>query len=236
MGRTFLSRHPADPDVAATAALIGDHNRAAILFALLDGLELPASELAFRAGTSPTAASAHLAKLVAGGLLRVRIFGRQRLFRLASADVAHAMESLSVIARPQAIVALSQSTAVARIREARSCYDHLAGKFGVAFTDALLKRKAVRLADKEFIVTRSGEALFEALDIDVEAARSKRRNFARACVDWTERRPHLAGSLGASILERFLASGWVARHTQDRSLIVTPKGRSEIAACLGLAI
>jgi DNA-binding transcriptional ArsR family regulator len=228
MPSRFLSRHPADPDVASIAALIGDRTRAAILFALLDGLELSASELAFRAGTSPTATSTHLAKLVAAQLLTARVSGRQRLFALASPDIAHAMEALSVIARPRPIVALSQSTAVARIREARSCYDHLAGRLGVAFTDVLLKRKALRLSEKEFIVTRSGETLFASLEIDIAAAREKRRNFARVCIDWTERRPHLAGSLGASVLERFLASGWVVRHKHDRSLSLTSQGRAEL--------
>jgi DNA-binding transcriptional ArsR family regulator len=236
MPSRFLSRHPADPDVASIAALIGNRTRAAILFALLDGGELSASELAFRAGTSPTATSTHLAKLVAAQLLTARVSGRQRLFALASPDIAHAMEALSVIARPRPIVGLSQNTSVARIREARSCYDHLAGRLGVAFTDVLLQRKALRLSEKEFIVTRSGEAFFAAVEVDVAAAREKRRNFARACTDWTERRPHLAGSLGAAVLGRFLAAGWVTRHKLDRSLSITPHGRIELQERFGIRL
>jgi len=228
MARRLQTRYPADPNVAAIGALIGDRNRAAMLFALLDGRELPASELAFRAGTSPTAASAHLAKLVAGGLLNVTTSGRQRLFRLASPDIGHAMEALAVIARPQPVVALSQNTAMARLREARSCYDHLAGRLGVAFTDYLLKARALRLSDDEFTLTRTGEALLATLEIDVDAARRKRRNFARACTDWTERRPHLAGSLGASVMEHFFVSGWIARNRQDRALRITDKGHAEL--------
>jgi DNA-binding transcriptional ArsR family regulator len=229
MSRRSAGRHPVDPDVASIGALIGDRTRAAVLFALLDGRELPASELAFRAGTSPTAASAHLAKLVSGGLLVVASSGRQRLFRLASPDVADAIEALAVIARPEPVVALSQSTALSRLREARSCYDHVAGRLGVAFTDVLLERKALRPCEEEFNVTRAGEAFFAALDIDLDAARQKRRCLARACTDWTERRPHLAGSLGAAVLERFLTARWVARNTHDRALRITEEGNAELA-------
>ncbi|MDB5029205.1 MAG: ArsR family transcriptional regulator [Candidatus Eremiobacteraeota bacterium] len=228
MTRRSSRRRHADPDVAAVAALIGDRTRAAMLFALLDGRELPATELAFRAGTSAPAASSHLAQLVSGGLLAVTASGRQRLFRLASPDVAHAIEALAVVARPEPVVALSQSVKMSRLREARSCYDHLAGRMGVALTDALLARKALRLCDNEFEVTRSGEAFFTGLEIDLDAARGRRRSFAPACVDWTERRPHLAGSLGASILQLFLASRWITRNSEDRALRVTPEGRVEL--------
>ena len=207
-----------------------------MMLALLGGGALPASELAFRGGVSPQAASAHLAKLVGGGLLCASAEGRHRLFRLASPDVGHALEALAAIARPARVVALSQSTALQRLREARSCYDHLAGRLGVGVTAGLVARGAIRLVDGEFAVTRSGERFFAALDVDVTEARASRRSFARACTDWTERRPHLGGSLGAGLRDRFLAAGWVQRNAQDRSLRITDAGRTELARRFGMRL
>ncbi|HEV2738761.1 MAG TPA: helix-turn-helix domain-containing protein [Candidatus Elarobacter sp.] len=234
MARRPNLRFQVDPNIAEIGALIGDPARAAMLLALLDGGALPASELAFRGGVSPQAASAHLAKLVAGGLLGATAEGRHRLFRLASPDVGHALEAIATIARPARVVALSQSTALRRLREARSCYDHLAGRLGVAVTGGLVARGAIRLAGNEYAVTRGGERLFAALDVDVPGARAKRRSFARACTDWTERRPHLGGSLGAGLRDRFLAAGWVQRNARDRSLRITDAGRAELARCFGV--
>lgn len=228
MSRRPPQRRPVDPNIADVGALIGDPVRAAMLFALLDGRELPASELAFRAGASPQAASAHLAKLVAGGLLTASRAGRQRLFRLASADVGHAMEAIAAIAPASPIVALSQTTTLQRLREARSCYDHIAGRLGVAVTDHLLERRVIAVAGNAFELTRRGDTFFRDLGVDVGEARASRRSFARSCIDWTERRPHLAGSLGASVLARFLAAGWVLRNPHDRALRITPEGRSEL--------
>jgi DNA-binding transcriptional ArsR family regulator len=227
-----VSRRPTsyavDPNVAEVAALIGDAARAVILLALIDGRELPASELAFRAGASPSSASAHLAKLVDGGLLKVTAAGRQRLFRLASPEVGHALETLAAIARPARIVALNQNFAMERLRAARSCYDHLAGRLGVAVTDALLARDALARTGSAYEVTQRGKKLFGRLGIDLTEARQVRRNFARPCLDWTERRPHLAGSLGAALMQHFLSAGWVARSPRDRALRVTPKGCAEL--------
>ena len=139
------SCHSTDPDIAQTAALIGDPVRAKMLLALLDGGELPACELAFRSGSSAQSASAHLGKLVEGGLLTMRPSGRHRLFVLASADVAHALERLTLVAKPARIVALPQSESMHRLREARSCYDHLAGRIGVMLTEQFMDRKALEL-------------------------------------------------------------------------------------------
>ena len=221
-------RHAADPNIAEIAALIGEPARAAILLALLDGRELPASELAFRAGASPQAASAQLAKLAAGGLLLSRRTGRHRFFRLASSDVAHALEVLAAIARPRPIVALSQTTTLQRLREARSCYDHLAGQLGVAVTDRLIERRAIAPAGGNFALTRRGETFLRDVGVAVDPARERRRTFARSCMDWTERRPHLAGSLGAAVLERFLTAGWLTRNPHDRALRITAEGRAEL--------
>lgn len=223
-----------EPDIAATAFLIADPVRSAILCALLDGGELPATELAFRAGASPQAASAHLSKLVAGRLLRAIADGRRRLFRLASPEVGHALEVLSAISQPAAVTALSQQTRMQRLREARSCYDHLAGRLGVAVTGRLIERDALRVCADRFEITRRGEAVFDSLGIDLKSARERPRSFARACMDWTERRPHLAGSLGAAVLERFISQAWLSRNPKDRALRVTPEGREFFEGRFGI--
>lgn len=226
-----IVRTSTDPNIAGIAALIADPVRAAMLLALFGGGELSASELALRAGSSRQAASGHLSKLVAGGLLVSTTVGRQHLFRIASADIASAIEALGEIARPVPIVTLSQSTTAQRIQEACVCYDHLAGRLGVALTDHFVDLGSLTIRDRLFDVPRHGEETFQKLGIDVGRERAnlgKRRDLARACIDWTLRRPHLAGPLGASILESFLASGWVVRNTRDRALRVTPEGRGEL--------
>lgn len=200
-----------------------------MLHALLGGSELPATDLAFRAGASPQAASAHLAKLVSGGLIAARSSGRQRLFRLSSPAVGHAMEALAAIAAPARVRALGQATAMQRLREARSCYDHLAGRIGVAVADHLVDGKYLDPGDGEFAVTRRGKTFFASIGIDVEEVREARRTLARQCTDWTERRPHVAGALGARMLERFLAERWLVRNPRDRALALTPNGRFEFA-------
>ena len=236
MAKRTPIRYRADPDVSATAALIGDPARAAILLALLDGSELPASELAARGGSSPQAASAHLGKLAAGGLITVRAAGRQRLYRLAGADVAHAIEALAAIAKPARIVALSQNVALERLRHARSCYDHLAGRLGVAVTRSLVARNALRPSGETYALTAHSGPFFAALGVDLARASAQRRAFARACTDSTERTPHLAGSLGASVRERFLTAGWIERNDADRSLRVTAAGRLELDRRFGIRL
>lgn len=225
-----------EPNVAAVAALIGDPVRARILFALLDGGEIPASELASRADASAQSASGHLSKLLAGGLLVARPAGRQRLFRLASAQIASAIETLASIASAEPVTSLSQHTAMSRLREARSCYDHLAGRLGVAIADALKRRRALILSGDEFRLTDEGQRTFERIGIDVEQARAQRRSFAKACVDWTERRPHLAGSLGAALLEHALSQKWVRRNAAERSLRILPYGRRAFSELFGLQL
>ena len=223
-----------NPDIAQVAALIGNRVRAAMLFALFDGSALPATELAYRAGASPQAASAHLRKLAEGGLLVVTSSGRQRRYRLAGREVAYAIEALLSVAPPPRIIALTQSIAIERLRTARTCYDHLAGRLGVAVTDALVKRRALRVGGLEFHVTARGERLFEDLGVDVPALRRSRRALARACTDWTERRPHLAGNLGKALLDRFLANTWITRAFGDRSVRLTARGEQALERVLGV--
>jgi DNA-binding transcriptional ArsR family regulator len=221
------------PNLAKVAALIGEPARARMLFALMEGREFSASELAYHAGASAQASSAHLAKLVAGGLLSVRSAGRQRLFKLASDRVAEAIETLASIAPVTPISSLTQQTAMVRLREARSCYDHLAGRLGVAVTNSLLKRGAIAGGDGGFHLTQEGERIFATLGVDIERLRDRKRSLVRACMDWTERRWHLAGSIGASLLEHFVEHNWLQRSRLDRSLSVTSIGRAEFSRRFG---
>ena len=155
--------------------------------------------------------------------------GRRRLFRLADRQVAHALEALAVIARPAAIVSLSQNIAARELRAGRSCYDHLAGRLGVSITDALVERGAIHHdGDDDFELTLRGDRFLTEIGVDVGLARTKHRRFARICIDWSERRPHLAGALGAAVRDRFLRSGWIELDATSRVLRITPQGRTAL--------
>ena len=224
-----------DPDVAQVAALIADPGRTAMLIALLDGQMLPASELAYRAGIAPNAASAHLGKLVAAGLLAMEPAGRQRLYRLATGDVGRAIEALATIARPAKIAALQQSRAAQQLRLARSCYDHLAGALGVGITDALIGRNVIEpVGGHDYRVTAAGMVHLRELGIEVDALRHQKRHLARQCLDWTERRPHVAGALGAAVRDLLLANGWIGRVKGNRSIRITADGQAALKQHFGL--
>lgn len=226
----------ADPGVADPAALIGDPARAAMLCALMDGGELTAGDLARRGGLAASAASAHLAKLVAGGLLAARASGRQRLFRLAGAPVAHALEALAAIAPPVRIAALSQSRISEELRTARTCYDHLAGRLGVGVTEGLMCRGLLVAGADGFALPRKGATYLTEFGVDVEAARASRRRFANECLDWSERRSHVAGALGAAICDAFLVRRFVERRSANRSLRITPAGGAWLLKNLGVEL
>jgi DNA-binding transcriptional ArsR family regulator len=216
--------------LADVAALIGEPTRAAMLLALLDGSALPATELARAANLSAPATSLHLAKLTQGGLLSVRKEGRHRYYKIASADVVHALEALGVIATappPQRSLRPEQS----RLRAARTCYDHLAGLAAVTLTETLERGRILSIEDDyHYTVTRRGERWFaEELSIDVPALATGRRPLARRCLDWTERRPHLSGALGAALLEALLTRRWIARTEASRAVRITSRGETAIA-------
>lgn len=217
----------ADADVAVPAALIGDPTRAAFLQALVDATALPAGELARRARVSPSTASQHLAQLVDGGLLAVEPHGRHRYFRLADETVAHALEALSLLAPPRPARSLREADAGTALREARTCYDHLAGRLGVAVTEALRLREL----DRAYELTAESERRLAALGV---AASGSRRAFARPCLDWTERRHHLAGALGAALCARLFELGWVERIGSGRAVGLKPAGRRGLASALGV--
>jgi DNA-binding transcriptional ArsR family regulator len=227
----------ADADLANVAGLIGDPHRAGFLLALTGGGELPAGELADRTGASSSLASGHLAKLLAGGLVTAERRGRRRYYRLAGPDVAHAIEGLLAIAPHRPAGNLRESTQGEAIRRARTCYDHLAGRLGVALTEALRRDRLISGGDDGWALTAAGQRRLDAFGLDVEALGTRRRTLIRPCLDWTERRPHVAGALGACIAERILELGWVERLPGTRALLVTPDGvrglRAEFAVELG---
>ena len=226
---------PLLPSFAGIASLIADPARAAMLIALLDGRALPAGELAYAAGITAQTASAHLAKLLDGGLLSVEREGRHRYYRLAGAHIAQALEQLAAI-RPAEPVRRKALTAQAReLRFARCCYDHLAGQLGVAATRALQERGFIAPAeDKKFEVSAAGAEWFGGLGLDVKALKPTRRGLARQCLDWTERSHHLAGPLGAAFLNTLCAAGWLRRSRASRVVRLTPKGRLALKERLGV--
>jgi DNA-binding transcriptional ArsR family regulator len=230
-----------DPHVAKIAALIGDPARANILKALMDGRARTAKELAQIAGVSPQTTSGHLAKLSDGGLLGLAKQGRHRYYHLANAQVATAIESLMALAGERPLPKHHHHTRVAgALRAARTCYDHIAGRLGVCLFDQLVARGCILPAGEDgaaedFVVTTAGRQLFAALQIDVDTLANGKRRFARACLDWSERSPHLAGSLGAALADRCFELGWLERRRDSRAVTLTPAGRAGLARHFDLA-
>jgi len=223
-------------NVVPIAALIADAARSAMLWALSDGRALPAGELARIAGVTAATTSEHLAKLVAGGLLTGERHGRHRYYRLTTPDVVVAMEALAVAAPRTPARSAREAYSGKLLRFARTCYDHIAGFVGVAVTDALVECGALRLDGRAYVVTASGVARFAELGIDVNAVRSKRRAFARACLDWSERRYHVAGALGAALCDRLITLDWLERQPGTRALRVSNVGRRELQRSFGIRV
>jgi DNA-binding transcriptional ArsR family regulator len=221
-------------DVATVAALIANRPRAAMLDLLLDGQAHPAGDLAREARIAPSTASGHLIALMRGRLVVVERIGRQRRYRLAGSDVATALEALATLAPQRATLSLRQATAAEYLRSGRTCYDHLAGRLGVSVTDALVTRRAIRLRDGAFDVTRSGEVFLEDIGVDVAGARDRQRRFALPCLDWTERRYHLAGALGAAVCDRLFELGWIRCRPSGRAVVMTSEGSVQLGTMLGI--
>ena len=218
------------PSFAIIGHLIGVPARANMLSALLDGRALTATELAFHAGVSPQTASSHLAKLADAKLIAAERQGRHRYYRLAGPAVADALEPLSGLVAHRPLPQRSPSKELKRLRDSRLCYDHLAGRLGVALADSLIRQQAIEAEGRDFRVTPAGERLLTELGVEVAAVRAKRRVFARRCLDWSERRPHLGGALGAAIAGQLLKRRWIARERQGRRVWITKAGRPELAA------
>jgi DNA-binding transcriptional ArsR family regulator len=212
------------PSIARIAALIGDHARADVLTALLGGQALTATELGQVAGVTKQTISSHLAKLVDARLVAVENQGRHRYFRLADRDVADLLEKLMGVAYRAGAVRIRTSPREPALRFARVCYDHLAGDLGVLAFDSLERRGLLKSRDGNLDVTRSGAAFFRELGIDPEALAPSRRPLCRACLDWSVRRHHLAGALGAALLRRTFDLGWARRGKGTRIVNFTPPG------------
>jgi DNA-binding transcriptional ArsR family regulator len=228
-----------DADIAAVAAVIADPTRAAMLDALLAGEALTAGELARAPGVAPRTASEHLRRLTAAGLVYATPAGRHRYHRLTEPNVAAAIEALALIAPQRASrpSTLRRVRADAALTYARTCYDHLAGVVGVTLLDGLVSRGRLRWDDGALRPGSDGTAWLDELGIDVDRHRSRRRPLIRPCIDWTSRRPHLAGAVGAAIADHALTRRWVVRRTHGhRALRVTDEGRDAFRTLLGCAL
>ena len=234
MERRYSPAMSLNPNIAEIAALIGDPARTNILAALMDGRALTATELAYVARVSPQTTSGHLAKLTLANLLTVEKQGRHRYYRIASPLIGQMLESIMVVAGNQIALRPPRSSRLdADMRMARTCYDHLAGRLGVAVADALLGNGHVAFVQDGGEVTPSGFAFFSSLGINLDGREKTRRVFCRPCLDWSERRPHIAGSVGARLCEHYLAQGWIRRLDSTRALNITPLGRHGFAQCFG---
>jgi DNA-binding transcriptional ArsR family regulator len=212
--------------LASAASLLADAGRAAMMTALLDGSSLPAGELARIAGVSAQSASMHLGQLVHGGFLTARQHGRHRYYSIASPEVAHAVEALGVISTTSEYKPTGADSA---LRYARTCYDHLAGVLGVHLATAFEQQGLiVPHGESDYELTAAGEALLEQWQIDVETLRRSRRSFARRCRDWTEKRDHVAGALGAAICHKLLELRWLTRDRGSRAVHVSLTGRKHL--------
>jgi DNA-binding transcriptional ArsR family regulator len=243
-----------DVDIAAVAALFADRTRARVLCALSDGRSLPATVLAAEAGVSAQAASGQLARLVEAGLLEVERTGRNRYYRLANGRVPEVLEVLAQLAPMQPVRSLRQATRANAVREARTCYDHLAGRLGVQVTGALISAGALAATDgvpdnrrragdlvstqmpaHPYVLGPAAAEVFGRLGVPAEALADgrSRRPLLRFCMDWSEQRHHLAGRLGALLCTACLDAGWIARAPVHRAIRLTEAGRHELNARLG---
>ena len=226
----------AGPDIAMIAALVGDPARSNMLTALMTGRALTASELAHQAGVTPQTASSHLSKLEAGGLVEQEKQGRHRYFRLSDPDVAAVLEGLEGLAARAGHMRVRTGPKDPALRHARVCYDHLAGDLGVQMLDSMKRQRWLRQRKQDIELTAEGQRfLTDTLQISADALAHPRRPLCRACLDWSERRHHLAGTLGAAILTRFSELKWATRDAAPGSRVVnfTRNGEKRFAALFG---
>ncbi len=220
---------PSEPNLAAAAALLAEPARTELMLSTLAEGPLPASELAARAGIARSTASGHLRRLVDGGFLVVSERGRHRYFEPAGPDVAEAVEALSRIAPQSPPRSLREATRGELLREARTCYDHLAGRLGVALAGALERRGVIVARDGDYALGEHAAGELAELGIDLEPLAAQRRPLVRACLDWSERELHVAGALGAAVTERLFELGCIARRDRTRSVALTAAGRKLFA-------
>lgn len=223
-----------EPDLSRLARTIGDPSRMGMLALLMEGRALTAKELAYGCGVQPGTATEHLKRLQRDSLIESTAQGRHKYYRLASAEVAHAVEALMVVAKPMKVASPCRRPAGA-MGAARFCYDHLAGELGTRLTAVLLEREYLINHGEAMDVTERGRA-FTDFGIDVATLRKRRRRFAYPCLDWSERRDHLGGALGAAMAERMLELGWIGRQKQSRVVSISELGRRALASEFGFVI
>jgi len=211
------------------ASLIGDPTRATILWTLLDGKAFTATELAIAADTSPQNISMHLAKLVQSDLLSVESQGRHKYYKFARKDIAYAIEALANLIPPNVSKKEIKTGGENPEKFCRTCYDHLAGKVGVSITESLLEQRIIITDGSNFEVSNDGEKWFLDFGIDVNNLKRLRRTYLRPCLDWSERRYHMAGSIAAALLDKMLLDGWVRKTQNSRAIVITGKGRQKIS-------
>jgi DNA-binding transcriptional ArsR family regulator len=224
----------ADAAIAPVASLLADPVRDAIVMALSDGREISARDLALVAGVTAPTASAHLSKLVQAGFIGMRRESRHRFYQIIRPELAPAMEALAVLA-PESTPRTHRQAVIGRsVRAARTCYDHLAGRLGVLLTRALIERDTLRPAGRQFELTPKGETFLRELGLNITAARASRRAFAPACLDWSERVPHVGGAMGAELLRVLFDKAWLERTRASRAVRITASGRRGLERAFGV--
>lgn len=218
------------------AVLIGEKSRAIMLWNLLDGRAYTATELAICADISKQACSNHLAKLVAGKLLTIESQGRHKYYRFANDRVAHVVENIAYLLPDLQYFGEITLRPAEGIKIARTCYDHLAGSLGVKIATALVKKEIVKQKEAEYVITTYGKSWFQALDIDLHALQLLKRRFAYPCLDWSERKHHIAGAVGAALLKTFVNKDWIRKKNGTRELSITPIGKMKISECLHIDV
>lgn len=210
----------------STASLLCEPSRAKIVWNLLDGRAYTAGELALASNLSPTSVSNHLSKLLLGEIVKVDVQGRHRYYSFANEEVAYVAESIANLTKQNITSKPKEPLNKNYIKFCRTCYDHLAGKVGVLIVDQLVLRKIIELQDRTFIVTKKGNIFFSEFGLDLEELQKQKRYFSKACLDWSERKYHLAGALGAAILDRMLQLDWIRRTKNSRAVIITSIGQT----------
>ena len=218
------------------ASLIGDPTRASILWALLDGRAFTATELAVSANTSPQNISMHLGKLLEADLLCVEKQGRHKYYRFSNKEVAYAVEAMANLVPKPEVSLKNKPENYPPIKFCRTCYDHLAGKIGVALTDSLLEQKIIIEKNNAYEISPEGEKWFSRFGINIEEAQKQKRIFLKPCLDWSERRNHIAGSIGALLLNKMIAEDWLRRTKDSRAMIITGKGEKELLKNFKIAL
>jgi DNA-binding transcriptional ArsR family regulator len=219
-----------------TASLIGDPTRASILWTLLDGRAFTATELAVSANTSPQNISMHLGKLLEADLLCVEKQGRHKYYRFSNKEVAYAVEAMANLVPKPEVSLKNKSENYPPIKFCRTCYDHLAGKIGVALTDSLLEQKIIIEKNNAYEISPEGEKWFSRFGINIEESQKQKRIFLKPCLDWSERRNHIAGSIGALLLNKMIAEDWLRKTKDSRAMIITGKGEKELLKNFKIAL